>query len=149
MGMLEMLMLCSWNLTGELMPHLWKRFIDDVLFFWRGSEENLLKFVAHLNASHPTIKFEIKPGESYNFNTRAINFLDLTIWIDEQGYIQTTLYSKPCRMVSYLLPSSSHPSHITKNIPYSLAYTLRRIESVPESLQRNLSVLKLELVNRG
>ena len=43
MGMLEMLMLCSWNLTGELMPHLGKRFIDDVLFFWRGSEENLLK----------------------------------------------------------------------------------------------------------
>ena len=149
MGMLEVMMLSSWSETGELMPHLWKRFIDDVLFFWRGSEESLLLFTAHLNACHPTNNFEVKPGESYDFNTRAINFLDLTIWIDEAGYIQTTLYSKPCRVVSYLLPSSSHPSHITRNIPYSLAYRLKRIESVPSNLLRNLATLKSELISRG
>ena len=106
-------------------------------------------FTSHLNSCHPTIKFEVKPGESYNFTTRSINFLDLTIWIDEAGYIQTTLYSKPCRVISYLLPSSSHPSHVSKNIPYSLAYRLKRIESVPENLVKNLSSLKSELVSRG
>ena len=62
MGMLEVLMLFNWSQTGEQMPYLWKRFIEDVLFFWRGSEENLLKFTAHLNASHSTIKFEVKPA---------------------------------------------------------------------------------------
>ena len=106
-------------------------------------------FTTHLNACHPTIKFEVIPGESYNFTTKAINFLDLTIWIDDVGYIQTTLYSKPCRVISYLLPSSSHPSHVTKNIPYSLAYRLKRIESVPENLVKNLATLKSELVSRG
>ena len=131
MGMLEIMMLTSWSETGELMPHLWKRFIDDVLFFWRGSEESLLLFTAHLNACHPTINFEVKPGESYDFNTRAINFLDLTIWIDEAGYIQTTLYSKPCRVVNYLLSSSSHPSNITRNIPYGLAYRLKELSQFP------------------
>ena len=128
---------------------LWKRFIDDILFFWRGSEEDLLAFISHLNASHPTIKFEAKAGDSYNFTTRSINFLDLTIWIDDAGFIQTTLYSKPCRVVSYLLPSSSHPSHITQNIPYSLAYRLKRIESLQCNLEMNLSNLKSELVSRG
>ena len=131
------------------MPYLWRRFIDDVLFFWRGTEESLLQFVAHLNASHPTIKFECKPGESYNVATRSINFLDLTIWVDQAGYIQTTLFAKPCRVVSFLLPSSSHPSHICANIPYSLAYRLKRIESVGENLEKNLAVLKGELVSRN
>lgn len=131
------------------MPYLWRRFIDDVLFFWRGTEESLLQFVAHLNASHATIKFECKPGESYNIATRSINFLDLTIWVDQAGYIQTTLFSKPCRVVSFLLPSSSHPSHICANIPYSLAYRLKRIESVGENLEKNLAVLKGELVSRS
>ena len=99
MGMLELLMLASWEQTGGVMPHLWKRFIDDILFFWQGSEESLLAFINHLNSCHPTIKFEVVPGDSYNFTTRSVNFLDLTIWIDDAGYIQTTLYSKPCRVV--------------------------------------------------
>ena len=99
-------------------------------------------FTSHLNACHPTIKFEVIPGESFNFTTRTINFVDLTIWIDDAGYIQTTLYSKPCRVISYLLPSSSHPSHVTKNIPFSLAYRLKRIESVSENLLKNLATLK-------
>ena len=142
MGILELLMLSSWEQSGGFMPYLWKRFIDDILFFWRGSEEDLLAFISHLNASHPTIKFEAKAGDSYNFTTRSINFLDLTIWIDDAGFIQTTLYSKPCRVVSYLLPSSSHPSHITQNIPYSLAYRLKRIESLQCNLEMNLSNLK-------
>jgi len=65
------------------------------------------------------------------------------------GYIQTTLYEKPCRVVSYLLPSSSHPGFICRNIPYSLAYRLVRIESTQEGLERNLSKLSEELVSRG
>ena len=91
----------------------------------------------------------MKPGESYNFTTRSINFLDLTIWIEEAGYIQTTLYSKPCRVISYLLPSSSHPSNVSKNIPFSLAYSLKRIELDPENLGKNLATLKTEFVSRG
>ena len=148
-GMLEVVMLLSWSQTGGQMPYWWKRFIDDVLFLWRGSEESLLQFVDHLNASHPTIKFDCKAGESFNFSSKAVNFLDLTIWVDEAGYIQTTLYTKPCRIISYLLPSSSHPSHICSNIPYSLAYRLKRIESLSENLDKNLVLLKAELVSRG
>ena len=63
--------------------------------------------------------------------------------------IQTTVYTKPCRVVQYLLPSSSHPSHITKNITYSLGYRLRRIESTEERFKANLTKLQDELLERG
>ena len=71
------------------------------------------------------------------------------MWIDSEGFIQTTLYEKPCRVVLYLLPSLCHPGFISKNIPYSLAYRLVRIESMREGLDRNLQKLTQELVERG
>ena len=75
--------------------------------------------------------------------------MDTCIWVDDDGYIQSTLYSKPCRVVQFLSPTSSHPSHITQNIPYSLAYRLRRIESKDDLFKTNLEKLKAELVQRG
>ena len=149
MGWLEVMMLSAWGMGGGLAPHLWRRYIDDILFFWRGSEEELLEFVKFLNNYHPTIKFKCKRGVNYDFNTRSVDFLDTTIWVDSNGDIQTTLYTKPSRVVQYLLPSSSHPSHITKNIPYSLGYRLMRIESTEERFEANLVKLGEELVQRG
>ena len=148
-GVLEALMLVAWEVQGGLLPHLLRRFIDDVFFLWRHGEAELMRFIAHLNSSHRTIKFDVAPGESYDFTTRSINYLDLRVWVDEQGFIQTTLYEKPCRVVSYLLPSSSHAGFICRNIPYSLAYRLVRIESTQDGLERNLAKLQEELVSRG
>ena len=123
--------------------------IDDILFLWRGTEEELISFVSFLNSFHPTIKFKCQKGTNYDFDTKKVDFLDTTIWIDDSGFIQSTLYTKPCRVVQYLSPSSSHPSHITSNIPYSLAYRLRRIESTLELFETILDKLCGELVQRG
>ena len=68
-------------------------FVFDRKLFLQLLSHILKLFTSHLNSLHPTIKFEVKPGESYNFTTRSINFLDLTIWIDEAGYIQTSIAS--------------------------------------------------------
>ena len=48
-----------------------------------------------------------------------------------------------------MLPTSCHPGFITDNIPYSLAYRLVRIESTQEGLDKNLTKLEEELVERG
>ena len=141
-----MKLLSKWRDQNGLAPHWWKRFIDDIIFLWKGTEEELQEFVTFLNNSHPTIKFKCKKGINYCFETKKVDFLDTTLWIDSEGYIQSTLYSKPSRVVQYLLPSSSHPSHITKNIPYSLAYRLRRIESTEDGFRANLDKLKQELI---
>ena len=138
-------MLLSWEQQGGLLPHLLKRFIDDIFFLWHHGKDELDRFVAHLNAAHPTIRFEV----TADFILKSAKFLDLTVWVDEQGYLQTTLSEKPCRVVSYLLPSSSHPSFILSNIPYSLAFRLVRIESTRQGLEHSLAKLEDELVSRG
>ncbi len=145
MGWLEKKMLLDW--TG-LKPILWKRYIDDIFFIWYGTKSELLDFVTFLNSYHPTIKFKCNEFEHFNFQTRSVDFLDLSISIDDSGSIQTTLYTKPNMKVQYLLPSSCHSSHITKNIPYSLAYRLRRIESNEANFEHNLNVLKNKLIGR-
>ena len=74
-----------------------KRFIDDYLIFWTGTEAQLLKFMTKLNNMHPTIKFTC----SYNLKERSTNFLDLKITITEEG-IKTDLYRKETDCVQYL-----------------------------------------------
>ena len=168
MGWLEEKLLKAW--TG-LMPYLWRRYIDDILFFWRHSEEDLVSFLTFLNASHQTIKFtaewrtngQIKTA-SWDSNSKSlivttkpqldgmknnsIDYLDTTIWIDNEGMIQTDLFVKDCAKITYLLPSSCHPGHVTRNIPYSLAYRLKRIVSIPETFEMRLNQLKQNLLDR-
>ena len=36
-------------------PHLWFRYIDDILIVWRHGDENLEEFIKHLNNIHPAI----------------------------------------------------------------------------------------------
>ena len=121
-----------------------KRFIDDYLIFWTGSEEQLLKFMAKINAVHPTIKFTC----SYNLAERSTNFLDMKITITDDGIV-TDLYRKETDRVQYLLPTSCHPSHIFNNVPYSLALRLVRICSRREDLMRRFEELRKMLKSRG
>ena len=102
-----------------------------------------------MNSFHPTIKFKCVEGEHFNFETRSVDFLDTTISINDDGYLQTTLFTKPNKKLQYLLPSSCHPGHISKNIPYSLAYRLRRIESLEANFENNLEHLRDNLLLRG
>ena len=138
-------MLGGW--TGRP-PRLWRRYIDDIIFLWSGSKEELTLFIQYLNQFHPTIKFKCNDGEHFNFESKSVNFLDTTLYIDSDGFIQSTLYTKPGKLCQYLLPSSSHPNHMSHNIPYSLAYRLLRIESVREKLFLNLQKLRCDLIIR-
>ena len=65
------------------------------------------------------------------------------------GVKHTDLHRKPTDKVQYLLPSSSHPSHIFNNIPYSLALRLVRISSTKESLTKRLCELEAMLLSRS
>ena len=123
MGFLEERMLESWlSVGGDCCPDDWLRFIDDCLFWWCGTPGDLLIFIHFVNNFHPDIKFTCE----YDFSTRSVEFLDLVISVDEDGFIQTDLHIKPNAKNSYLLPTSNHPSHICRNIPYSLAFRIKR-----------------------
>ena len=73
--------------------------------------------------------------------------MDLSISI-VGGQFHTDLYKKDTAVAQYLLPSSCHPSHITKNIPYSLAYRLKRICSSGDQFELRLQELKMDLISR-
>ena len=121
-----------------------KRFIDDYLIFWTGSEDEFKVFMIKINSMHPTIKFT----SSYNIKERSTNFLDLKITITDEGII-TDLYKKETDRVQYLLPSSCHPSHVFNNIPYSLALRLVRICSNHDTLLKRMDELKDMLLSRS
>ena len=73
----------------------------------------------NLNEFHPHI---IKFTATYDQEKKTVPFLDMQVSIDKDGFIQTDLFTKDTtRCQQYLLPSSCHPGHITKNIPFSLA----------------------------
>ena len=61
----------------------------------------------------------------------------------------TDLFVKPTSVNQYLSPESCHPSHIWRNIPYSLAFRLRRICSEDQDFEDQLLKLRDLLIERG
>ena len=171
MGYLEEKILQGWTTlpSFQFLPKLWKRFIDDIFTIWKGTENELLLFLTYMNTFHTTIKFTaeyrnkteqvkvswkeenlcISRRPLGGMKPRSVDFLDTTVWIDDNGKFQTDLYRKETDRITYLLPSSAHPGHITKNIPYSLGYRLLRICSRPEDFQSRKSELISHLKSRG
>ena len=146
MGDLEEDMLEMWmNLGPSSWPDDWLRFIDDCLFWWTGTPGDLLIFINFVNNFHPDIKFTC----DYSFATKSVEFLDLVIFVDEDGFIQTDLHTKQNAKNSYLLPTSNHPGHICRNIPYSLAFRIMRNCSKKELCEKRFEELSVKLVDRG
>ena len=107
--------------------------------------ENLKLFIQELNLYHSHIKFT----ENYDVTKKSVPFLDMQVSIDSEGYIKTDLFTKETAKCTYLLPSSCHPAHITKNIPYSLGYRLLRICSDKNDFVKRLGELKTDLMSRN
>ena len=141
MSILEKKILSTWTGTR---PHLFKRYIDDIFFIWHGTVKELQDFLTHMNSCHPYIKFT----SEYDYDNKTVAFLDMSISID-QGKIVTDLHKKDTARVQYLLPSSCHPGHVTKNIPFSLGYRLLRICSDHTRFLTRLEELKSDLLSRS
>ena len=77
----------------------------------------------------------------------SLAFLDTSCQISD-GKIIVDLYKKPTDRNQYLLTSSCHPSHVTSNIPFSLALRIVRICSLTEDRDRRLAELKNMLLDR-
>ena len=53
-----------------------------------------------------------------------LDLLGMSVSIDQNGMIVTDLFKKETARVQYLLPSSCHPNHITRNITFSVLFVL-------------------------
>ena len=108
-----------------------------------GPEEELKELIKFANSIFPSIKVTTE----YSYETRSVNYLDMKVWIDKEGYIRTDLYKKDNQKTTYLLPSSAHPRHICNNMPYSLVYRLLQICWSLELLEQRLVELMEALLD--
>ena len=127
----------STYMKGKIFMGFFKRYLDDVFLLWQGSLDEFNEFLLALNGVNANIQFKCES----DFGSRATAFLDTEIRITD-GCLHSDLFVKPTAANQYLLPTSCHPSHISANIPFSLAYRLKRICSQEESFIKRLKQLK-------
>ena len=127
---------------GKIKPLLWWRYRDDIFDLWKQGLSALNAFTDYINILYPTIKFELVYSDSH------LNVLDLTLHLVD-GYIQTDVYSKPTDSHLYLKPTSAHPKHVFKAIPYGVATRLKRNCSNDEYLTTRLEEYKGYLIKQG
>ena len=74
--------------------------------------------------------------------------LDLTLHLID-GFIRTDVYSRPTASHLYLSPSSAHPKHVFKAIPYGVATRMQRNCSEEIFLAKRTTEYKGYLINQG
>lgn len=111
-----------------------KRFIDDILAIIDATDLtiNVEDWIAQ-TFQHTFLKFTVEMSD------KQINFLDLTISLNETNEISTTLYSKPMSKHEYLHFFSNHPKHIINSLPFSCGLRIVRICSNEEDRINNLT----------
>ena len=120
----------------------YKRFIDDILKIFHGSVDEFDKVFFFINNMHPTINF------TFNQFSSSINFIDVKIYKDKNGGIQTTTHRKSTDTMSLFHYDSNHSDHLKNSIIYSQALRYNRVISDRESLIKELEILSRTLVLR-
>ena len=122
----------------------YRRFMDDGIVFlpWHICKD---KFLALLNEMHPSIVFTLEHSSKVRFMGKIVerlNFLDLSIMVEENGTTHTDVYYKPTNSHDYLHYDSFHQKHTLHNIPYCLAKRIVVFCSDDIIMNQRLSELK-------
>ena len=101
-----------------------KRYMDDGSTLLPPSIE-CETLLASLNNLHPAIEYTLEAAMRVTIDeekeVQILNFLDITVILDNDGRIETDIYYKPTNSHKYLDYHSFHPTHCKNNIPYALA----------------------------
>ena len=122
------------------------RFLDDIYLQWRISFQNLDTIKSKMNSIDPKIKYEFSSSlDGMPYNTIA--FLDVLISINNSS-VETDIYAKATDTFNYVPFASSHPRHVTRNIPFTLAKRIRGIVSNDDTAQKRLQEMQTRLINK-
>ena len=86
-------------------PDLCSRYIDDCIGATSSTREELDQFITAVNSFHPALKY------TWEISDTSLSFLDIEVSVESNG-LCTSVHYKPTDSRSYLLYSSSHPSHV-------------------------------------
>jgi len=129
--------------TYHHQPFWWKRYIDDIFMLWTHGEDELTKFISHLNGCHHSIKF------TSHISTTKVNFLDTNVIKTVDNHIITDLYEKPTDSKNYLHFTSCHPTHTKTSLPYSQFLRIRRICTLESDFLSHSNKLLEAFLERG
>ncbi|CAJ0927082.1 unnamed protein product [Ranitomeya imitator] len=90
----------------------------------------------------------LKPLLTYKAG-RNVEFLDLSIKIDEQGSLFTDLFRKPTATNSFLHATSAHPPATIRGIPVGQFLRAKRICTNPEDFNSQSADLSRRFLERG
>ena len=123
-------------------PRVWWRYIDDIFFTWEHGEESLKDFINEINSFHPTTKF------TAGWSKEKVNFLDVEGTL-RNGLLSIDLLVNPTDTHQFLDPTSCHPYHCKKGIPYSQTLRLNRICSDNSTFDKRCNELESWLFGKG
>ena len=84
----------------------YKRYLDDG--FALGTIKELVSFVTAYRSFHPNIRIE---DDAFSIQ-KAVNFMDLSIFIRDDGTFGTSTYHKPFNLYLYTPHNSAIPNHV-------------------------------------
>ena len=78
-----------------------------------------------------------------------VKFLDIKLWIDDEGIIQYKHSRKPTDSRLYLKTQSSHPKHVFDAVAFSQMDRVSRRSSNMDTGKEDVEELKKDLINCG
>ena len=122
----------------------WRRFIDDILGLWRGTERGFNRYLTQLNSL--TEPFGISFGDSQIGH--SVSYLDIrfTLLDNELRY---QLHRKETDARLFLNTDSYHPEHVFRSVVFSQMIRVVNRNSNSSPLKRDLDELKRDLEKSG
>lgn len=121
------------------------RYFDDIFTFFQGTETEASAFIADLNSQQERVKFTgtITPA------TTPTPFLDLLIWIDNDGCVCYKPYTKPVSRFLYIPFKSDHPKSTLQGFIIGECKRLAINSSLPLYWQEATLFFMQNLIHRG
>ena len=101
-------------------PEIYRRYDDDCVGATSSTREELDQYITAVNSFQLALKY------TWEISDSSLSFLDIKVSLEGNGLYKSVHY-KLGDSHSYLLYSSSHPSHVKNSIPYSQFLRLRRL----------------------
>ena len=113
----------------KFLPHhsrwviYYRRFIDDVIGIWCPNKTPQLDAVEWHEVKQKMNSF---PGLTWEYSERSkmVDFMDMTITINNSNMIETTLFEKRLKLHLYITPHSAHPPGLLPGIVYSTLFRI-------------------------
>ena len=137
--------------------YLLQKYAKNLLFFKRQIDDILGIWVDHHDSDNTTtwdnFLQDVNNFGSLQWNLeevgQQVNFLDITVRINENQRIETKTYQKPMNLFLYIPPFSAHPPGVRKGLIYGTLRTYWKQNSKPTDFQHFTRLFYHRLLARG